>query len=104
MNVTVEYPEKAEELCQTDTTLYKTARVDTVDIGRYIRGRARVAYVGATYLNSFLHKFAQTDNEHYCFVRTTQGKSTCTIPYVYEFQADKTVMLRIAEKVRRAGL
>lgn len=33
VNVTVEYPEKAEELCQTNTTLYRTERVDTVDIG-----------------------------------------------------------------------
>lgn len=73
MNVTVEYPEKAEELCQTNTTFYKTERVDTVDI----------------------------DDEHYCFVRSVQDRTVCTIPYIYEFQPDKIVILRIANKTCR---
>ncbi|XP_067216749.1 integrin beta-nu isoform X2 [Linepithema humile] len=71
VNVTVEYPEKAEELCQTNTTFYKTVRVDTVDIG----------------------------NQHYCFVRMVQDKTICTIPYIFEFQSDNTVLLRIADKI-----
>lgn len=37
MNVTVEYPEKAEELCQTSAILYETERVDKVDIGILVR-------------------------------------------------------------------
>ncbi|RLU15411.1 hypothetical protein DMN91_012405 [Ooceraea biroi] len=76
VNVTVEYPEKAEELCQTDAILYKTERVDTVD----------------------------TDNEYYCFVRTVEDKTVCTIPYVYEFQPDKTVLLRIGNKICRTPI
>ncbi|XP_011864288.1 PREDICTED: integrin beta-nu isoform X1 [Vollenhovia emeryi] len=73
VNVTVEYPEKAEELCQSNTTLYKTERVDTVDI----------------------------DDEHYCFVRTVQDRTVCNIPYIYQFQHNKTVILRIADKTCR---
>ncbi|KAL6254269.1 hypothetical protein P5V15_014884 [Pogonomyrmex californicus] len=73
VNVTVEYPEKAEELCQTNTTLYKTERVDAVNI----------------------------DDEHYCFVRTIQDRTVCTIPYIYEFQTDKSVTLKIANKMCR---
>lgn len=107
VNVTVEYPEKAEELCQTDTTLYKTARVDAVDVGRYIQSSS--CCLRRRSLLKFFPSWirvksclSQTDNEHYCFVRTVQDKTTCTIPYVYEFQEDKTVMLKIAEKVRRS--
>lgn len=76
MNVTVEHPEKAEESCRTNVTLYKTERVVAVN----------------------------ADNEHYCFVRTVQDKTTCTIPYVYEFQADKTILLRIADKDCRTSM
>ncbi|XP_020300729.1 integrin beta-nu-like isoform X2 [Pseudomyrmex gracilis] len=31
VNITLEYPEKAKELCQTNTTLYKTERIDVID-------------------------------------------------------------------------
>jgi len=44
--------------------------------------------------------FLSIDDENYCFVRTIQDRTACIIPYVYEFQPDKTVLLKIASKVR----
>lgn len=41
VNVTVEYPEKAGELCQTDAIPYKTVQVDTVDVGTRIASKLR---------------------------------------------------------------
>lgn len=43
-------------------------------------------------------------HEHYCFVKTVKEKKICVIPYVYEFQKDGTVILKIAEKVGRGRL
>lgn len=76
VNATVEVTQDAEQLCETNTTSYQIQRVDSVD----------------------------TESEHYCFVRTVKETTTCTIPYVYYFNKDNTVTLKIANKVCRTPL
>ncbi|KAG7198720.1 hypothetical protein KM043_001711 [Ampulex compressa] len=76
VNATLEDPGRSEEFCRTNITSYRTERVDAVDAG----------------------------NERYCFVRTIKDRTICTTPYLYEFQRDNTVLLKIAEKTCRTAM
>ncbi|KAK2584328.1 hypothetical protein KPH14_006719 [Odynerus spinipes] len=76
VNATVESTQDAEQLCQTNGTFYQIQRVDNVD----------------------------TESEHYCFVRTIKEITTCTIPYVYYFNKDNTVTLKIGNEICRTPL
>ncbi|KAI4479526.1 hypothetical protein M0804_010923 [Polistes exclamans] len=76
VNATVEVAQETEQLCQTNTSFYQIERVDTVDTG----------------------------HEHYCFIRTTKERTTCIIPYIYHFNKDNTVTLKIANKFCRTSL
>ncbi|XP_011300911.1 integrin beta-nu [Fopius arisanus] len=73
VNATVETPEVADKVCNHEgNSPYGTELVETVD----------------------------TDNDHYCIVRTAKENTICTIPYVYYFTRENTVLLKIAPKVR----
>ena len=70
VNATIEDPQNADEFCQTNETSYETKLVDSVDKG----------------------------NEHYCVVKTKKDQTICIIPYVYEFQQNNFVSLKIGSK------
>ncbi|XP_043264500.1 integrin beta-nu [Colletes gigas] len=70
VNATVENPEEIDQYCRTNATVYTTETVDSVDFG----------------------------NEHYCFVKLVKDKQTCNIHYVYEFQKNNAVVLKIGKK------
>ncbi|OAD54370.1 Integrin beta-nu [Eufriesea mexicana] len=71
VNATIEDPDKVDEFCQTNNTTYNTEKVKSIDTG----------------------------NEHYCFVKTVKDKTTCLIHYIYEFQKNNIVTLKIGDKV-----
>nr|XP_033334916.1 integrin beta-nu-like [Megalopta genalis] len=71
VNATIEEPQRIDENCRTNKTDYNTTIIGSVDRG----------------------------HEHYCFVRTVKEDLVCTIPYVYEFQTNDIVLLKIGEKV-----
>ena len=76
VNATIENSQKIDQFCRTNVTSYRTESVNAVDAG----------------------------HEHYCFVKTVREKKICVIPYVYEFQKDGSVVLKIAEKTCRTPM
>ncbi|XP_048510673.1 integrin beta-nu isoform X2 [Athalia rosae] len=76
VNATVDSPQEVINFCQTNVTVYSTVMVDKVD----------------------------TASNQYCFVRTYADTTVCTIPYVYEFNEDNTVTLKIGPKDCRTPL
>ncbi|XP_053982497.1 integrin beta-nu [Hylaeus volcanicus] len=70
VNATIENPRTIDQYCRTNVSDYSTERVDSVDVG----------------------------NVHYCFVKVTKEGQTCIIHYVYEFQKNNGVLLKIGEK------
>lgn len=70
VNATVENPNEADEFCQTNVTTYHIEKVESVDI----------------------------ENKHYCFVKTVRERTTCFIHYVYEFQKNNVVTLKVGNK------
>ncbi|XP_071876633.1 integrin beta-nu isoform X1 [Bombus fervidus] len=70
VNATVEDPKKANEFCQTNIITYNIERVESVDIG----------------------------NGHHCIVKTVKERTTCFLHYVYEFQKNNVVTLKIGNK------
>ncbi|XP_076167863.1 integrin beta-nu [Ptiloglossa arizonensis] len=70
VNATIENPPQIDQYCRTNVTNYSTIRVDSINLG----------------------------NEHYCFVKSVKEKQTCIIHYIYEFQKNNAVLLKIGEK------
>ncbi|KOC66084.1 Integrin beta-nu [Habropoda laboriosa] len=70
-NATINEPDRVNEFCQTNVTTYKTEIVKSVDAA----------------------------NEHYCIAVSVKEKTICHIPYVYEFQKNNTVTLKIGDKI-----
>lgn len=74
VNTTVEEPSMARKFCEPEGMApYQMESVDEVDTG----------------------------SDHYCIVRTVQDFTVCTIPYVYQFNKDNTVLLKTGQKVCR---
>ncbi|CAK9828369.1 Integrin beta-nu [Anthophora retusa] len=71
VNATKNDPDRANEFCQTNVTTYKTEIAKSLNAG----------------------------NEHYCIVKSVKEKTTCRIPYIYEFQKNNTVTLKIGDQV-----
>lgn len=71
VNATVENPDKADEFCRANNTIYNIERVKSVDKG----------------------------NEHYCIVKSMKEKTTCSISYIYEFKKNNVVILKIENKL-----
>lgn len=73
VNATIEEPEKAAELCRTNSTTYNTVIVESVNKG----------------------------DEHYCFLQKMKDESTsCIIHFVYEFEKHShDVTLKIEDKI-----
>ncbi|XP_076648156.1 integrin beta-nu [Halictus rubicundus] len=71
VNATIEDPQRTADNCRTNVTDYSTKSVGLVD----------------------------TDDHHYCFVETKKESTTCKIPYIYEFQKDNRVLLKIGKQI-----
>ena len=74
VNATIEEPKNSQQFCEPDgMSPYRIeANVDEID----------------------------TNSDHYCIVRKVRDATVCTIPYVYQFNKDSTVLLRIGKQVR----
>ncbi|XP_076243950.1 integrin beta-nu [Calliopsis andreniformis] len=69
VNATFLNSQKIDQFCRMNITVYRSEIVESVDPG----------------------------NEHFCLVKTTIGRETCNIPYIYEFQKDNNVILKIGK-------
>ncbi|XP_076291561.1 integrin beta-nu [Lasioglossum baleicum] len=70
VNASIEDPQRIDYNCRTNVADYSTLVVDFID----------------------------KNHDSYCCVETNKGSMKCEIPYIYEFQKDNSVLLKIGKK------